>query len=89
MKIYNRINDFAIDKYFALNYLLEKITSKWENFVCNFFGWDSYYLPSLYKVPKKNKSLKEILGEKITSTFDVKFSKRGVTLTRKLEPDFT
>lgn len=90
MKKYNLLNDFIVDKYFSLSYLLEDTISRWDNFVCNFFGWNSYYLPSFYNpLPKRDKPIKEILGEKITRLFDIRFDKKGMTLIRKLEPAFT
>lgn len=82
------INDFMTEKYFLLNYALDEITSRWENFVCDFFGWNSYYLSCFNPAPRKNKPLKEILGEKITDLFDVSFNNKGMTLTRKLQSAF-
>ncbi len=84
MKTYNSLNDFAIEKYLSLSFLLEDTISRWDDFVCNFFGWDSYYFNTSYhSYLNTTKPLKETLEENITKWFDVKFNKNGIKLINK------
>lgn len=91
--LYNNFDSFTTEKYLSFSSGFEEMASRmekrWEDFVCNFFGWDSYYVnPQIYNgtclsdYPGKIKPLKKAL-DKISDWFDVKFEKGKMVLTNK------
>ncbi len=87
MKIYNKINYFILEKYLSLDNILERTISRWDNFVCNFFGWNSYYVKPqreryLESYLENVKPLEKIL-DNIAEWFDVKFTKKGIRIVNK------
>lgn len=87
MKIIDYLNDKIIEKYVSVSNSIYLLNSRWEDFVCDFFNWDSYYLSKDYEKYLKDvnsqKGIEEIFSDKIRDTFEFIFDSSGLRLVNK------